>query len=66
MYQSLIWLLVLGDDARCLRAPLDAEDRQRLADALVDRMGRDVKLDRDFLGIQMLIDEQETVELTRT
>ena len=35
MYQSLIWPPVLCDDARGLRAPGDAEDLQRLTDALV-------------------------------
>jgi len=63
MYQSLIWLLVLGDDPRRLCATLDAEDSQRLADALVDGMRRNVELRRDLLGIEMLVDEQETVEL---
>ena len=38
MYQSLIWFAALGDDARRLRAPTDAERMQRLANALVDRV----------------------------
>jgi hypothetical protein len=38
MYQPLIWTLGLGDYASRLRTPLDAQDCQRLADALVDRM----------------------------
>jgi hypothetical protein len=38
MYQPLIWTVGLRDDASCLRTPLDAEDCQRLADALIDRM----------------------------
>jgi hypothetical protein len=63
MYQSLIWSLVLGNDPGRLRAPLDAEDGESLADALVDRMRRDVELGRNFLGAEMLIDEQEAIEL---
>jgi hypothetical protein len=63
MYQSLIWLLVLSNDPRGLSAPLDAEDRKRLADALVDRVRRNVERGRDFLGTEVLVDEQETVEL---
>jgi hypothetical protein len=38
MYQPLIWTLGLSDYASRLRTPLDAQDCQRLADALVDRM----------------------------
>ena len=36
MYQSLIWSAVLRDEARRLGAALDAEDLERLADALID------------------------------
>jgi hypothetical protein len=38
MYQSLIWLGILSDDPRRLRATFDAEDLERLANALVDRV----------------------------
>jgi hypothetical protein len=48
MYQSLIWLFVLGDDARCLRTPLDSEDCERLANALINGVGRDVQLCGDL------------------
>jgi hypothetical protein len=65
MYQSLIWFFVLGDDARRLRPPLDSEEGERLADALVDRVRRDMELGRDFLRGQMLVDEEEAIELTR-
>ena len=66
MYQSLIWPAVLRHDARSLGTALHAEDLKSLADALIDRVGRDVKLDRDFLGRQMLVDEPQAVELPRT
>jgi hypothetical protein len=63
MYQTLIWPAVAGDDAGGLGAAFDAEDMERAADALVDRMRRDVELGRDFLGRQMLVDEPQTIEL---
>ena len=36
MYQPLIWAFRLRHDARSLGSPLDAEDGERLPDALVD------------------------------
>jgi hypothetical protein len=63
MYQSLIWAAVLGDDARGLGASFDAKDSKGLANALVDRVRRDVKLGCDFLGGQKLVDEAKAVEL---
>jgi hypothetical protein len=42
MYQSLIWFFVAGDSAGSLCTPLDAENLERLADALVDGVRRDV------------------------
>jgi hypothetical protein len=63
MYQSLIWSFYLGDDARRLRAPLDPEDRERLADALVDGVRRNLELGSDFLGGKMLVDEEQAVQL---
>jgi hypothetical protein len=66
MYQSLIWLFVAGDSAGSLRTALDAEDLKGLADALVDSMRRNVELGRDFLGVQMLVDKKQAIELTRT
>ena len=39
------------------RAALDAEDLQRLADALVDGVRRNAELGRDFLRDEMLVDE---------
>src|SRR6476659_7818060 len=65
MYQSLIWLSVLDHEARRLGAALDTEDLQRLADPLVDCVRRNAELDRDLFRVAMLVDEQETVELTR-
>jgi hypothetical protein len=57
MYQPLIWLRVVRDDAGGLLAPAYAEDVERLPDPLIDGMRRDVELGRDFLGRQMLVDE---------
>jgi hypothetical protein len=65
MYQTLIWVLVLADDACRLGAPLDAEDRQRLADALIDGVRRNFEFGGDFLGGKVLVDQQEAVELSR-
>jgi hypothetical protein len=39
MYQTLIWLRVLRDDARGLGSAVDAEDLQGLANPLVNRVG---------------------------
>jgi hypothetical protein len=64
MYQSLIWALSLRDDARRLGPPLDAEDCQRLANALIDGVRRNVKLGGDFLRVEVLIDEEQAVELS--
>ena len=64
MYQPLIWAGIAGDEACRLLAPLDPEDLQGLADALVDGVRRDSKPDRDFLGGMMLVDEPEAVQLT--
>ena len=63
MYQPLIWPFDLGNDPSCLRTPLDAEGCQRLADALIYRMRRNMELGRDLLGAEMLIDEEEAIEL---
>ena len=35
MYQSLIWPLVLGNDARGMGPPVDTKGRKRVADALI-------------------------------
>jgi hypothetical protein len=66
MYQSLIWVSVPGDNASSLRTPLDTEDLECLANALVDSVRRNVELGRDFLGAQVLIDEEQAIELTLT
>ena len=63
MYQSLIWPLVAGDDACGLGPPLDAKDRQGLADPLVDGVRRNLELGGNFLGRQELVDEQQAVQL---
>jgi hypothetical protein len=63
MYQSLIWAAVAGDDARRLAAPLDAEDLERLAYALIHRVRRNAELGGDVLGREMLIDQSQAIEL---
>jgi hypothetical protein len=67
MYQSLIWLSgdkgVLGDEPGGLAPPLDAEDSQGLADALVDGVRRNVELGGDFLGAHVAVDEPQAIEL---
>jgi len=63
MYQSLIWSFGARDHARGLGAAFDAEDLERLTDALVDGVRRYAELDCDFLRIKMLVDEQEAIEL---
>jgi hypothetical protein len=63
MYQSLIWSAVLGDDARGMGAALDAEDVQRLTDALVNGVRGDSELGSDFLGIEVLVDKAQAIEL---
>jgi hypothetical protein len=64
MYQSLIWAAVLCDDACCLAAALYSKDVESAADALVDGVRRDVELGRDLFRRQVLVDEEQTVELT--
>ena len=49
MYQSLIWLVMLGDDASRMRPPLNAKRLEGAANALIDGMRRDVELRGDFL-----------------
>jgi len=66
MYQSLIWPSVLGDHSSRLRPALDAQRRERLANALVDGVRRNAELGCDFLGIEMLVDEEEAIELARS
>src|SRR5690348_1082520 len=63
MYQSLIWLGILGDDARRLRTARDSKDVERLADALIDRMRRDAELGGDFLRAEVLRDQTKAIEL---
>ena len=63
MYQTLIWPAVLRDEAGGLGAPFDTKRVQRLADALVDRMGRNFELGRDLFRRQMLVDEPQAIEL---
>jgi len=64
MYQSLIWAAVLGDDACGLAAALDSKDMERAPDALIDSVRGDVELGRDLFRRPVLVDEEQTVELT--
>jgi hypothetical protein len=63
MYQSLIWFVVARDEARRVGATFHAQGLERDADALIDGMRRDVELGRDFLGREMLVHQQKTIEL---
>ena len=64
MYQSLIFAAVLRDEARRLGAAFDAEDLQRLADALVDGVRRNPEPERDLLRAHVLVDEPQAVQLS--
>jgi hypothetical protein len=66
MYQTLIWSAVLRDKPSRLRPPLDPEDVQRLANPLVDGVRRDIEFARNFLRREMLVDETQAIELTRS
>jgi len=63
MYQSLIWLANLRDEARRLRSAGNAEDVQSLPDPLIHGVRRDSELDRDFLRREVLADEAQAIEL---
>src|SRR5690348_4703140 len=65
MYQSLIWLGKLRDDARGLLPAVHAKDAERLPDPLVHGVRGNVELGRDFLRRQMLVHEAQAVELPR-
>src|SRR4029077_20711117 len=63
MYQTLIWPAVLRDEAGSLGSPLNGERVQGLANALIDRVVRDVEFGRDFFGRQMLVAQAQAIEL---
>ena len=65
MYQTLIWLVVLRHEASGLSSPFNAEDVDRLSNALIDGVRRDIEFARDLLGRQMPVDETQAVQLTR-
>jgi hypothetical protein len=65
MYQTLIWAAVLGDQACSLVAPGNTKNPKGLADPLIDGVGRDLELCRDFLRRQELVDEPQAVDLAR-
>lgn len=54
------------DNARSLRSSFDPEDRNGLTDPLVNGVRRDMKFGRDLLGIEMLVNETQAIELART
>jgi hypothetical protein len=66
MYQPLIWVRVVRNDASRLLPAAHSQDVERLADALIHRVRGDVELGRDFLRRQMLVDQPQAVELPGT
>jgi hypothetical protein len=56
----------LHNHARGLGAALDAEDVERAAYPLIDRMRGDAELDGNLLRREMLVDEQQGIELSLT
>lgn len=65
MYQTLIWLAVLRDDPHSLRTAFDAQNVKHLPEPLIHSVRRNVELCRDFLRIEMLIDQSKAIELPR-
>jgi hypothetical protein len=57
MYQALIWPAMLSHEAGGLGTPFDAEDLERLADALVDGVRGNLQLGRNLLRRHMLVDQ---------
>ena len=49
MYQPLIWVVQVGDEARRLGSALDAKDLKRLTNSLINGVRGDPELDRDLL-----------------
>jgi hypothetical protein len=64
MYQSLIWPAHLRDHPRRLRPAFHAKHVQGAANSLIDRVRGNTEFDCDFLGGQMLVDEQQAIKLT--
>ena len=65
IYQSLIWTEFVRHQPRGLGSPFNPKRLKRQPDALVDCVGRNAELDRDFLGGKMLVNQAETIKLTR-
>ena len=65
MYQTLIWTTVLSDQPGGLRAAFDTKNLQRFTNPLVDRVRRNIELDRDLFRRPMLVDETQAIKLTR-
>lgn len=63
MYQPLIWPADLRHQARGLGPPLDAQDMQGAANALIDGVRRNIELDGDFLGRKVQVDQAQAIEL---
>lgn len=67
MYQTLICGIVernsRGNQSRRLAATFHAKLFQRDADALIDGVGADPQLGRDFLAVVMLVNQQQAFDL---
>jgi len=63
MYQSLIWFVMLRDDAGGMGAPVNAERLESETNALIDSMRRDFELCGNFFRRKMLVDEQKAIKL---
>ena len=66
MYQPLIWAAVLRHQTGGMDPAVDAKHLERAADALVDRVRRDVELGRYLFRGMMLVDQAQAVELPLT
>jgi hypothetical protein len=64
MYQSLIWRTVTSDEPCRVLASIHSQDLKGLPNPLIDRVMRNPELCGDFLGIEMLVNEMKTVELS--
>jgi hypothetical protein len=66
MYQPLIWVLSLRDDAGRLGTALDSKGCDGLANSLIDGVGRDPELGGNLFRAEMLIDQTQAIELAGT
>jgi hypothetical protein len=63
MYQSLIWPAHLRHQACRLGAAVDPKNLESAPNPLIDRVRGNAELDGDFLGREMLVDEQQAIQL---